>query len=440
MKIKFLLIACLFGNHQISIAQENEDVQTKSMKVLELLKNSEADSLYQLMSSAMQGQVQSSMLKGIWGQLSNQVGTFLGQDTPSLEQSDGFQIVTIPLQFERAYLNMRLTWDADYKLAGFFFLPGQNPASAYKIPSYANIETITEEDWTIGQSPFQLKAKLSLPQGKGPYPLVILVHGSGPHDMDESIGPNKPFKDLALGLASSGIAVLRYDKRTFAHGSKMDVENMSPEEEVIQDALWAIDQAKKDDRIQKNAMFIAGHSLGGMLAPAIAHKSPQLAGYILLASNARPLEETVLDQIVYLNKYHPENMNDSIAQQMKGEMSKVQAQRKNPNEDIKELSALGMGPAYWSFLLNYNQVNTLQKEKRPVLILHAGRDYQVNEREWEVWKEATKKMRNAHMVKIEGLNHLLIAGKGLSLPAEYNEPGNVDERVIKEIREWIEKH
>ena len=61
-----------------------------------------------------------------------------------------------------------------------------------------------------------------------PFPGVVLVHGSGPNDRDESIGPNKPFRDLAEGLASRGIAVLRYDKRTRTHAGRVARSATSP--------------------------------------------------------------------------------------------------------------------------------------------------------------------------------------------------------------------
>ena len=82
-----------------------------------------------------------------------------------------------------------------------------------------------QEKIILGQgSRFPLKGMLTLPDGDGPFPAVVLVHGSGSSNMDEKVGKLTPFKDIALGLADRGIASVRYDKRSYAHGLKMDLD------------------------------------------------------------------------------------------------------------------------------------------------------------------------------------------------------------------------
>src|SRR2546421_397489 len=82
-------------------------------------------------------------------------------------------------------------------------------------------DAIKETEVTVGKGEWVLPGTLPLPTGDGPFPAVVLVHGSGPHDRDETIGPSRPFRDLAGGLASQGIAVLRYEKRTKEHAAKL---------------------------------------------------------------------------------------------------------------------------------------------------------------------------------------------------------------------------
>ncbi|MBQ3107275.1 MAG: alpha/beta fold hydrolase, partial [Firmicutes bacterium] len=147
-------------------------------------------------------------------------------------------------------------------------------------------------------TPYPLKGMLTLPDGNGPFPAAVFVHGSGSSNMDEKVGKLTPFKDLAEGLAARGIASLRYDKRTFAHGAKLlraYKNNLTVKEEVLEDALLAADLLRQDSRIDPQKVFIVGHSMGAMLAPRIDAEGGNYAGLILMAGTPRRLEE-VLEQ------------------------------------------------------------------------------------------------------------------------------------------------
>lgn len=118
---------------------------------------------------------------------------------------------------------------------------------------------------------YKLPGRFTFPKEGKNFPIVILVHGSGPHDMDETIGPNKPFKDLAEGLASKGVATLRYYKRTKRYPNEVMKEpEINIYNEVVDDALEAIKLAAAHDKLDEKKLFVLGHSLGGMLAPKIA--------------------------------------------------------------------------------------------------------------------------------------------------------------------------
>ena len=108
---------------------------------------------------------------------------------------------------------------------------------------------------------------------KGPFPAVILVHASGAADQDETAYALKPFRDLAEGLASKGIAVLRYNKRTYEHGLKTE---LSPfyivDKETTDDALLVTQFLQNEPMIDKNQIYILGHSLGGMMVPKMIEK------------------------------------------------------------------------------------------------------------------------------------------------------------------------
>ncbi|WP_218966734.1 S9 family peptidase [Paenibacillus sp. LK1] len=86
---------------------------------------------------------------------------------------------------------------------------------------------------------YHLNGFLTLPEdGSSKVPALVLVHGSGPADMDEKVGNHFPFKDLAEGLSDKGIAVLRYDKRTLVYEKEMKNDtSLSVKEETIEDAI-----------------------------------------------------------------------------------------------------------------------------------------------------------------------------------------------------------
>src|SRR5262249_34016694 len=153
-------------------------------------------------------------------------------------------------------------------------------ADAWTPAAYAKPDSFVEVPVQVGSAP-ALPGFLSLPKGAGPFPVVVLVHGSGPQDADETIGPNKPFKDLALGLARRGIAVLRYAKRSRVEPAGV----VTVKEEVLDGAHAAIELARASKGIDPGRVVVLGHSEGGYLAPRIAKENPTVAGIILLAAS-----------------------------------------------------------------------------------------------------------------------------------------------------------
>lgn len=142
-----------------------------------------------------------------------------------------------------------------------------------------------------------LPATLTMPVGPGPAAAVVLVHGSGPGDRDATVGQIKQFKDLALGLASRGIAVLRYDKRTRVHASLMrDLSGFTVKDESIDDAVAAVQVLRSTSGVDPNRIVVLGHSMGGMLVPRIAAAGPPAAGFVVMAGAARPIPQAVVER------------------------------------------------------------------------------------------------------------------------------------------------
>ncbi|MBP1661439.1 MAG: hypothetical protein H6P95_2631, partial [Candidatus Aminicenantes bacterium] len=181
-------------------------------------------------------------IEAMWAkQLPAQVGAFKQQGPARREQLQGYEIVLITCSFEKALLDARVVFDKEGKIAGLNFVPPAPPAK-YEPPAYADPAKFEETEVTVGSGEWALPGTLTKPKGDGPFPGLVLVHGSGPNDRDETLGPNKPFKDLAWGLATRGIAVLRYEKRNKAHQKEILADpkleaTMTVKDETIDDAL-----------------------------------------------------------------------------------------------------------------------------------------------------------------------------------------------------------
>jgi hypothetical protein len=283
-----------------------------------------------------------------------------------------------------------------------------------------------------------LPGTLTLPAGKGPFPVVVLVQGSGPHDRDETIGPNKVFADLAGGLAAKGVATLRYDKRTAVHPEAL-VKDFTVDDEVINDAVAAVDLAARSEGVDHKRIFLLGHSLGGFLAPRIAQRTKGLAGIIVMAGSTLPLGEKIVEQLTYIA-----NLDGTIDadEQKQIDEAKVAAKR------IAELSKggeakpgetyMGAPASYWKDLGSYDAAATAAKLTLPILVLQGERDYQVTKTgDYAGWQKALGKKKSVKLVLYPKLTHLFIAGEGPSTPAEYEKPGHVDEQVVADIASWI---
>lgn len=288
---------------------------------------------------------------------------------------------------------------------------------------------------------FDLPGTLTTPGGDGPWPAVVLVHGSGPNDRDETIGPNKPFRDLALGLAGEGIAVLTYDKRTLARPSDLPAD-LTVAEEVVDDAVAAVELLRTDRTVAiPDQVFLLGHSLGGMLAPRIAVESSGVAGLVLMAAPARPLEELILEQTRYLAE-----RDGTVTTEEESALAEVAAQVEAVRDptlgaDTPPADLLGAPASYWLDLRDYRPTEMAAGLALdiPILVLQGERDYQVTMTDFALWQEALAEGEDVEFRSFPGLNHLMMPGEGegLSVPEDYEVAGHVEPEVVDAIAAFI---
>ena len=386
----------------------------------------------------MAGAVPAARLAAAWQGMLAQFGDYRGITSARREEVQGMQLITLTCAFEKGALEARIAFNDQGQVAGLVFSPA-GPRLEWKPPEYADLSGFREQPVTVSSGRWQLPGTVSLPTGPGPFPALVLVHGSGPHDQDETLGANKPFKDLAWGLASRGIAVLRYVKRTKQYGaqSSADPAALTVMDETVDDARAAVALLARLPEIAPKRIYVLGHSLGAMLGPRIAAGDPRVAGILILAGNTRPLEELLVEQVRYIA-----NRDGKITEEEQKQIEAAeQTARDFRNPNLKpgmtvEMLGAKLPASYVLDLRNYHPAESAAALKIPVLVMQGGRDYQVRQADFDGWKKALEGHRNATLKLYPSLNHLFIAGAGPSSPEEYLKPGHVSGEVIQDIARW----
>ena len=416
------------------ISEEEQDIEDVAIQTIGFLSTGKFNQAYKLFNETVTDQMPVQQLEEIWSALLTQYGEFEKIVSTRVDEELGFDVVYVTCNFSMlGLLDIKMVFDEEKKIAGFQFVPTE---IEYEPPEYVDLEVFDEVNVMVGTGEWELPGTLTIPKGGRPFPVVVLVHGSGPNDRDETIGPNKPFKDIALGLASQGIAVLRYEKRTKEYPQETaKIENFTIQEEVVDDAIDAVDLLMNTSKIDTDRIYIIGHSLGGMMAPEIANQDKRIAGVILLAAPTRHLEDLILDQYNYLFGLDGE-INENEAEQIDALEEQIE---KIKTLNISEGELILNAPlAYWGYLADYDPVSTAENLTIPMYILQGERDYQVTmEGDFVKWENTFYNSENVTLKSYESLNHLFISGSGQPTNTEYNDPGNVDEQVINDIATWI---
>jgi dienelactone hydrolase len=376
-------------------------------------------------------------LRAFWLGATGSGGPLKSCAEPRTSFAQGYTLAFTSCRFEKHNAQLKLTFRADGRLAGLFLEPEEAERPPWTKPAYVKPESFRESDVLVGSGPFSLPGTLTIPSGAGPFPGVVLVHGSGPQDRDETTGGLRPFQDLAQGLASRGIAVVRYEKRTKAHAKEMaSAGEITVKDEVLDDALLALRLLRETPGVDSLRLFVAGHSLGALLAPKIAILDGALAGVVLLAAPSRPMSEVVRDQAHWLSGAGASDAQRLAAPFVRKEadaLADLYAGRPDPIGG----SILGASRAYWLDLRDLKPVDAARSLDRPILVLWGGRDYQVPLGDFLGWKTALAGRRNVTFRSYPKLNHFFVTGEGRSSPEEYGKPGHVAAQVVGDIAAFV---
>ena len=312
-----------------------------------------------------------------------------------------------------------------------------------------------------------LAGTLTLPPGKGPFPVVLLISGSGPQDRNETIYNHRPFLILADYLTRQGIAVLRVDDRGV--GESTGDFSQATSVDFASDVLAGIEYLKTRKEINPKQLGLIGHSEGGIIAPMVAVKSPDVAFIILMAGTGLIGEEILYLQGALIYRAMGVSEEDIIKNRQFNEkifsVIKEEKDKKNAEERLRQMfmedwekmsdekkEQIGDPEVFlkaqlqnllspWlKFFLIYDPKPTLSKVKCPVLAINGEKDLQVPPKEnLSAIEEALKVGGNQNYTikELPNLNHLFQTAQ-TGLPAEY---AKIEETIspvaLKIISDWI---
>ncbi|MGH8190147.1 MAG: alpha/beta fold hydrolase [Rhodanobacteraceae bacterium] len=398
---------------------------------------------------AISSQFPPAKIEQAWETVQKAAGNYRTHGATVTRELDGRAMVVTPVTFARADWDFLYACDGHGRITTARLLPAaqldaavaaERRAAEAKMSIKAHVlaDGARVEPLSVPSPYGPLRGALTLPVGNGPFPAVVLVGGSGPNDLDESVGGSKPFRDIANGLAAAGIASLRYDKRQTDYPFKMAANaHLTVDEEETDDALTTAHLLAEQKKVDPRRVFVLGHSEGAMLAPRIAKRDPQLAGVVMLAAPARKLLAVMREQT--REQGARMGLPEASIEASKKALADEQALLDKASLAHPPQGEFGGAPqTWWLSLHDYDQVAVAKSLSVPMLILQGGSDFQVSPtQDFGAWKKALAAKSNVTFHLYPGLSHLFTPAGATLTTADYEKPAHVDPAVVRDIANWI---
>lgn len=302
----------------------------------------------------------------------------------------------------------------------------------------------------------ELAATLTIPQGKGPFPAVLLMSGSGPHDRDESLMGHKPFLVLADYLTRKGIVVLRADKRGVGKSGGNYAEAVMAD--FASDADAGVAYLKTRVEVNPHKIGLVGHSEGGVEAPMSAAHNPDVAFVVMMAGTGVPGDQLLPEQMRLIEQAAGKSA-DEIEKDLAMQRDLLATVEKDKDDSVLEkdvrekltgkvpeaqigMQVKAMSSPWFRGLLAYDPAPTLTKLTCPVLAINGEKDVQVPpQQNLPPIRKALEASgnKNYEVDELPGLNHLFQTAKTGGI-GEYSEIEETMSPVAMEkIASWILK-
>lgn len=428
----------------VCCAAAEPDAGQRAVEVLEELSSGAYQAVYDASADVLKQAVGSAEgMREVWEQLAGLLGAYQSATPGEAQAQDGYEIVSVQCAFSNAEATLALAFDEEGRLTSLGLVSMQLRADAQAAAGDEGGYVEEEIALRPGEAD-ETRGLLTLPEGEGPFPAVVMVHGSGSSDMNETAYANAPLRDIARGLARLGVASIRYDKYTYAHPEMCTDADFTVDDEYTKDAVDAAALIAQDARVGE--IYLLGHSQGAMLAPRImravqAQIGDRLAGGVLLAGSPLCMWEIQYRQNLDVVETLSGEQRAQAQAAVDAEVAKVDALSQMTPEELQAQTLFGISAWYQLDEMSVDAAQTAVELDLPLFIAQGEKDWQVRPEDGvEAWRAALPEDFAATFRLYEDVNHMLadMEGEPTGTAQDYMDAdAHVSEALIGDIAEWI---
>lgn len=421
--LAFLLCLCILAVP--AFAEDSRHIS--AVDVLKAFLAEDYTAVHNMLSPAVQSAITPGQLGQVWQSQLSLLGSYVS--IAGVEVAGTAEALL--LRHERGAQSLIIVRDDQGMLVSLLLQPATLPEEALRTLPEGASET---EIRLFPDTERELQGKIIIPEVENA-PYVVLVHGSGPNDMDSTLYGNKPFLDLAYDLAALGVGSVRFDKITLRH-PELPCDTVEQEYLIpVQEACRVLRETTGTEQV-----FILGHSQGGMLMPWLV-QACSASGGIALAGTPCALWEVSLQQNLDLISLMPQDQQPLLRAQIDAERARAEALPGLSADEARQQTVFGFNGFYLQYMGNLDQIAIAHEAGVPMLFLRGGQDVQVSARQHDAWLERLGESPLYTAITYPELNHLFMPAQ----PDEnignvttcYAIPAHVDARVAQDIAAWI---
>lgn len=423
-----MLTACLLLIALAVWAQA--DTATLARQTAEQMMAGDYGKIVARLDETMRGAVDEAALAAGVQQITEALGGCT--EVGDVQADEDTRTAVVRLTHERGASRMTVVFDAQDRITGLFIAPEQAHAEAIArdLPEGASAQAVL----LFEGSERALSGELIVPAGEA-LAYAVFAHGSGPSDMNETIGGNQPFRDLAYDLAALGVGSLRFDKITYAH-PEIPVETVEQEYlEPVREALRVLREHTGAARV-----YLIGHSEGGMLTPYLVEEGG-FDGGVSMAGTPLALWEISMAQNLAAMAQLPEAQRAPLLAQIDAEREKGLRLTQMSDGEAATQTVFGMSAVYLRHMARMDQAEIARRCGKPFLFLWGEADFQVEREAFSAWQTRLNDDARYTYRTYPGLNHLFMAANEgdsiLNAAAAYETPKVVAPQVAADIAAWM---